>query len=104
LWSSSSWHSHQNPICISSLPMHAICPAHLILLDLIYLSCLEKSASYEAPHWSVFSNLLSFHPSSVQIFSCSQITFNLCSSPTFLLAFNDSKASTSVIPESYIVI
>jgi hypothetical protein len=48
----------------SFVPVHAIRPARLILLDLIILIILE---SYEAPHYAVFSNLLSFHPSSDQL-------------------------------------
>ena len=34
-WSLSLRSYQQNPICTSSLPIRAICPAHLILLDLI---------------------------------------------------------------------
>jgi hypothetical protein len=37
-------------------PIRVTCPAHLILLT---LSFSEKSTSYEAPHYAVFSNLLS---------------------------------------------
>jgi hypothetical protein len=41
-----------------SYPMHAKCPAHLILLDLIFLITLDQPYSYEAPHYAVFSNSL----------------------------------------------
>jgi hypothetical protein len=36
-WSLSFWISHQYPICIPLRPIRAICPAHLILLDVIIL-------------------------------------------------------------------
>jgi hypothetical protein len=38
------------------------CPAHRI-------ACLAKSSSYEVPHFAAFFNLLSPHPSLVQILS-----------------------------------
>jgi hypothetical protein len=44
-------------------PLHATCLAHLILLDLIILIILGEEYNYEAPHYAVFSNLLSLHPS-----------------------------------------
>jgi hypothetical protein len=55
--------------------MRATFPAHLIHLDFINLIILVKSTNYAAPHYAVFSVLLSVHPSQIQTFSsapCSQ--------------------------------
>jgi hypothetical protein len=38
----SFWLSHQHYICVPILPIHATCPAHLILLHLIILIILEE--------------------------------------------------------------
>ena len=35
-WSLSFRFPHQNPVCISLLPIHATCPSHLILLNLFH--------------------------------------------------------------------
>jgi hypothetical protein len=48
--------------------MHAICSAHLILPDLIII-IFVKNTSYEASYYAVFSNLILFHSSWVQIFT-----------------------------------
>jgi hypothetical protein len=59
------------------LPMHSICPAHLIPLTWLFHLYLTKSTSYEAPHSAIFSSLLPLHPILVQIFSlvpCSQVS------------------------------
>jgi hypothetical protein len=42
-WSPSFWLSHQYPIGIRLLPIHATCPAYLILLDLIILIILRET-------------------------------------------------------------
>jgi hypothetical protein len=51
----SFWISHQYPICIPLLPIHATCPAHLILLDLIILiirdNLVSKINSYRLGGW-----------------------------------------------------
>jgi hypothetical protein len=46
--------SNQHFVCISQLPIHAACPAHLILLDLITLTIVCENAHYGAPHYAVF--------------------------------------------------
>jgi hypothetical protein len=72
-WSLTFWLSHLYAFHFSTI--RATCPAHHILLDLTIIVYLEKSTSYEAPHYAVFSNLLSLHLSLVQIISstlCSQ--------------------------------
>jgi hypothetical protein len=56
-------------MCIPFLPMRATCSVNLSFLELIILIILGESASYETPHYAVFSILLSLHVSSVQIFS-----------------------------------
>jgi hypothetical protein len=74
-WSHSFWLSHQNPLSISLLPKRATCTPHLLLLDIIILNILSEEYKLWSSSLCSFLNLISLHPSSVQIFSsapCSQ--------------------------------
>ena len=42
---------HQDPVCTSTLPTRATCPAHLSLLDLITRMILMESIEHRAPHY-----------------------------------------------------
>jgi hypothetical protein len=57
-----------NPYVNSLLPMRAIFPANFILFNLVILIKFDEENNLWAPRYEVFSRLLQFHPSSVQIF------------------------------------
>jgi hypothetical protein len=67
--SPTAWLPQQNPVCTPFLPLRAIFLAHLVLLDLMMLIIFGDKNSCGVPHCVIFTNLLIFHPSSVQTFS-----------------------------------
>jgi hypothetical protein len=48
----SLWLSLQNPICIPVLPVHVICPAHLIFSNYVW----QRVNVNEPSQYTVFSN------------------------------------------------
>jgi hypothetical protein len=72
----SLWLSHQYPTCIPLRPYscYISCQSNPSWLD--HSNYIVEESSYEALHYAFFSNFLSLHLSTVQIFSsahCSQI-------------------------------
>jgi hypothetical protein len=62
-------HSYFLRLLFLLLPhIRSLCPAHLILLNLIILIITGEVTSYEAPHYAFFSALLQIHPSSAQYY------------------------------------
>ena len=60
--------SHQNPVCTPPLPMHATCPAHLLLVWITRIICVEVCRSLSSSLCSILRYPLSC-PSYTQIFS-----------------------------------
>ena len=67
-WSLSLRFSHQNPVCNPPLPVHATCPAHLLLDCITRIICVEEYRSLSSSLCSIIRYPLSCS-SYTQIFS-----------------------------------